>query len=79
MPKHWRAAKYAPRPLARIGTTQKDGGAKMGGKSWSHKRAVQLRKLRRKQRTRKAQEKASVRKAKPKKQKFNLAESQIVA
>jgi hypothetical protein len=51
----------------------------MGGKSWSHKRAVQLRKLRRKQRTRKAQEKASVRKAKPKKQKFNLAESQIVA
>jgi hypothetical protein len=34
----------------------------MGGKSWSHKRAVQLRKLRRKQRTRNAQEKAGLRK-----------------
>jgi hypothetical protein len=39
----------------------------MGGKSWSHKRAVQLRKLRRKQRTRKAEEKAGSRKGKPKK------------
>jgi hypothetical protein len=39
----------------------------MGGKSWSHKRAVQLRKLRRKQRTRKAEEKEGLRKRKPKK------------
>ena len=30
----------------------------MGGKSWSHKRALLLRRLRRKRRTRKAQEKA---------------------
>jgi len=42
----------------------------MGGKSWSHKRAVELRKLRRKQRTRRAQEKAGLRKAKPKKRKI---------
>jgi hypothetical protein len=39
----------------------------MGGKSWSHKRAVRLRKLRRKQRTRKAQEKEGLRKEPPKK------------
>jgi hypothetical protein len=39
----------------------------MGGKSWSHKRAVQSRKLRRKQKTRKAQERAGLRKRKPKK------------
>ena len=38
----------------------------MGGKSFSYKRAVQLRKLRRKQRTRKAQEKMGLRKGKPK-------------
>jgi hypothetical protein len=41
----------------------------MGGKSFSHKRAVQLRKLRRKQRTRTAQEKTGLRKGKPKKKK----------
>ncbi len=41
----------------------------MGGKSWSHKRAVQLRKLRRKHKTRKAQEKAGLRKRSPKKTK----------
>jgi hypothetical protein len=41
----------------------------MGGKSWSHKRAVQLRKLRRKRRARKAQEKAGLRKGNPKKKK----------
>jgi hypothetical protein len=41
----------------------------MGGKSWSHKRAVQLRKLRRKRRTRKAEEKAGSRTAKPTKKK----------
>ena len=34
----------------------------MGGKSLSHKRALQLRRLRRKQRTRKAQEKEGLRK-----------------
>jgi hypothetical protein len=39
----------------------------MGGKSWSHKRAVRLRKLRRKQRTRKVQEEDGLRKVKPKK------------
>ena len=39
----------------------------MGGKSFSHKRAVQLRKLRRKQRTRNAQVKEGLRKGKPKK------------
>jgi hypothetical protein len=39
----------------------------MGGKSWRNKHAVQLRKLRRKQRTRKAQEKEGLRKGKPKK------------
>jgi hypothetical protein len=39
----------------------------MGGKSFSHKRAVQLRKLRRKQRTRKVQEKEGLRKGKPEK------------
>jgi hypothetical protein len=39
----------------------------MGGKSWSHKRAVRLRKLRRKQRTRKVQEKEGLRRGKPKK------------
>jgi hypothetical protein len=42
----------------------------MGGKSGSHKRAVELRKLRRKQGTPKAQEKAGLRKAKPKKKKI---------
>ena len=41
----------------------------MGGKSFRHKRAVQLRKLRRKQRTRKAQEEEGLRKGKPKKKK----------
>jgi hypothetical protein len=38
----------------------------MGGKSWSHKRAVRLRKLRRKQRTRKARETEGLRNGKPK-------------
>ncbi len=38
----------------------------MGGKSFRHKRGVQLRKLRRKQRTRRAEEKAGSRKPKPK-------------
>jgi hypothetical protein len=36
----------------------------MGGKSFRHKRGVQLRKLRRKQRMRKAEEKAGSRKPK---------------
>ena len=37
----------------------------MGGKSFRHKRAVQLRKLRRKYKTRKAEEKAGSRKRSP--------------
>jgi hypothetical protein len=41
----------------------------MGGKSWSHKRAVRLRKLRRKQRTRKALEKEGLRHGRPRKKK----------
>jgi hypothetical protein len=41
----------------------------MGGKSFRHKRSVQLRKLRRKQRTRKAHEQEGLRQGKPKKKK----------
>jgi hypothetical protein len=61
-------AKTSHPPKLRVRTSgQQNERAQMGGKSWSHKRAVRLRKLRRKQRTRKAQEKEGLRKEPPKK------------